>query len=398
MLGLGGKVMQVFKTYYKILKKQRIALLIYGVMFLLFTIMISSNIKVENTEYQASKVNIMVINEDGESELIDGLLSYLGQTVNYVDAKKDEEARKDALFYRQVEYILSIPEGFTNNFLSEGTIHLKKDAVPDSTEAIFVDNTINNYLNTAKVYLEYLPKIKATDLNTYVANNLMEHTQVSLDVQAKDAVTYSNGFNKNFFNYLGYILITTFITGVSIVMFSFHGLDIRRKQAASPLTNRNMNAQLLLANLIFVMGYLLLFTIAGYLLNKDRMVNANTCMTWLNAIVFSLVALSISYLVGISVKSRKAVTHISTALSLSLAFISGIFVPQEYLGASVLRVASFTPTFWYVKANNAIEGITSLKWEEISGILGYMAIQLGFTAAIISIALVISKRKRQQEA
>jgi ABC-2 type transport system permease protein len=71
-------------------------------------------------------------------------------------------------------------------------------------------------------------------------------------------------------------------------------------------------------------------------------------------------------------------------------------VPQQVLTAPVLKVARFTPSYWYVKAYNAIQGITSLHWSNLSEVIGCMAIQLGFAAAIISIALVVSKRKRQQ--
>jgi hypothetical protein len=87
---------------------------------------------------------------------------------------------------------------------------------------------------------------------------------------------------------------------------------------------------------------------------------------------------------------------ISTGISLCLAFISGIFIPQMYLGSSVLKVASFTPTYWYVKANNVLINVTSFRAGEIPQVFGYMAIETGFTIAIISIALVVSKRKRQQ--
>jgi ABC-2 type transport system permease protein len=358
--------------------------------------MISSSIKVENTQFETSKVNTMVVNKDGDNEFIDGFLNYLGQYANFVEAKDSDEANKDALFYREVDYVLTIPEGFTESFTTGGKAELMKEAVPDSIGAMSVDTAINNYLNMAKVYLDYSQGITYADLNKFVADNLQEQTKVTINVKERDSVTFSNGFNMNYYNYLGYILISSFITGVSLVMFSFHGLDIRRRHTASPLSSRNMNLQLILANLIYVFSFLLVFMIAGFILNRDRMVNQNTIMTWLNAIVFTITALSISYLVGIVVKSRKAVNAIATALSLSLAFLSGIFVPQQYLGKAVLKAASFTPTFWYVKANNAIQGITSMRWSEISGIMGYMAIQLGFAAAIFSIALVVSKRKRQQ--
>lgn len=144
------------------------------------------------------------------------------------------------------------------------------------------------------------------------------------------------------------------------------------------------------------MIYFVIFIIAGYILNRNRIMNVNTLLYWLNFLTFALVILSVSYLIGISVKSRKAISAISTAASVGLAFLSGMFVPQEFLGAPVLKVASFTPAYWYVKANNAIETVTQTTWSQLSGIASYMAIQLGFAAAIISIALVVSKRKRQQ--
>jgi ABC-2 type transport system permease protein len=396
MLVLGGGIMQVFNTYFKILKRQMVSLVLYGVMFLCLTIMITTNIKLENNQFKASKVKILIDNDDKQSDLIDGFLNYLGQYAIFVDVKDDPDARKDALFSRRVSYILTIPEGFTDKFLMDGFIDLKKETAPDSIEAISIDNAINSYLNMAKVYLKHVPEIDYVELNTYVGKNLGEETQVLMEIKTEDEVAFSNGFNRNYYNYLGYILIITFITSVSIIMFSFHGIDIRRRQSASPLTNHSMNAQLLFANLIFVFTYIVLFVVAGILLNRTHIVNVNTIMTWLNVCVFALTALSISYLVGISIKSRKVVSPISTALSLSMAFLSGIFVPQEYLGAPVLKVASFMPTFWYVKANNAIETIGSFHWNEISEIVGYMAIQLGFAAAIISVSLVVSKRKRQQ--
>jgi ABC-2 type transport system permease protein len=396
MLVLGGEIMQVFNTYFRILKRQMVALVLYGIMFLCLTIMITTNIKLESNQFEARKVKILVVNEDGPSDLIDGFLNYLSKYAAFVDIKDDPDVRKDALFSRRVSYILTIPEGFTDNFLLEGFINLRKETAPDSVEAISIDNAINSYFNTAKVYLKHVPVIDYVELNTYVDKNLGEETQVLMEVKTEDEVTFSNGFNRNYYNYLGYILIITFITSVSIIMFSFHGVDIRRRHSASPLTNQSMNAQLLFANLIFVFAYIILFVVAGVVLNRTHIVNINTVMTWLNVCVFALTTLSISYLVGISIKSLKVVSPISTALSLSMAFLSGIFVPQEYLGAPVLKVASFTPTFWYVKANNAIETIGSLHWDEISEIVGYMAIQLGFSAAIISVALVVSKRKRQQ--
>jgi ABC-2 type transport system permease protein len=362
----------------------------------MLTIMFTSNITKSTDQFEAKKVSVMVINKDGENGLINGFLNYLEDYVNFVEPKKNVEAIRDALYNREVSYILTIPEGFTDSFYNNGSINLMKQTAPDSMEAITIDNAIDNYFNISLVYRGYLPDAGADEISSYVKANLQEKTTVQLNTEQKDSVSSGNSQNKYYFNYLGYIMIAIFITSVSSVMFSFHGLDIRRRHFASPITVRDLNVQLILANLIFVMIYLVIFIIAGYILNKDRIINANTVLFWLNSLAFALVILSVSYLIGISVKSKKAISAISTAGSVGLAFLSGMFVPQEFLGTPVLKVASFTPVYWFVKANNTIEFVTQTSWSQLSDIASYMAIQLGFAAAIISIALVVSKRKRQQ--
>lgn len=388
--------MQVFKTYFKIIKTQITSILIYAGLFLALTILFTSNIGENKYQFEVKKVLIMVVNEDGENDLIRGFLSYLEGYVTYVEPKENEAAIRDALYYREVSYILTIPKGFSEGFLNGGAVNLIKQTAPDSMEAITIDTAIDNYFNIAKVYQGHIPGASTDEISEYVKANLQEQTQVHLNTEQKDAFVSGNSQNKFYFNYLGYIIIAVFIASVSTVMFSFHGLDIRRRHYASPITSRNMNGQLIFANLIFIMIYLILFIIAGYVLNKNRAMNINTLLFWLNAFTFALVTLSISYLIGISVKSKKAISALSTAISLGLAFLSGMFVPQEYLGAPVLKVASFLPAYWFVKANGEIEVLTSGAWSQISRILSFMAIQLGFAAAIISIALVVSKRKRQQ--
>lgn len=389
--------MQVYSVYFKIMKKQLLSIILYGIMFLGITIIITFAIfRDSSSEFDTKKVPLHYVNQDKGSVLVEGMLTYLEQYVEFKDLKDDEEIRQDALFNQQVAYILTIPENFTEDILAGRPVTLLKATIPDASMAVTVDTAINNYLNTAKLYIKYQEGATAEELNAYINKNLELETKVTFDVDRKNDTLLGNEFNSYYFNYLGYIMIVCFIGGVSIVMLSFHGMDVRRRHFASPLTGRSYNTQLIMANLVFVMCYLLVFMVAGYLCNPFRSLNVNLLLLWINSIMFGLTVLSISYLVGISVKSKNAVQALSTMLSLGLAFISGMFVPQEFLGASVLRVASFTPSYWFVKTNNMIGLLTNYSIANVSEIFGSMAIQLGFAAAIISIALVVNKRKRQQ--
>ncbi len=95
------------------------------------------------------------------------------------------------------------------------------------------------------------------------------------------------------------------------------------------------------------------------------------------------------------VKSKQANDALSTVLPLGLSFISGAFIPQFLLGDSVLKMASFTPLYWFIKGNDTIAGLVNFNWDSLKSIFFYMLIQIGFAAALFALSLVVSKNKRQ---
>ncbi|HHU71059.1 MAG TPA: ABC transporter permease, partial [Clostridiales bacterium] len=275
-------------------------------------------------------------------------------------------------------------------------VSLTKELIPNIPETMSVDRAIDNYLNKARLYLSYIPELETEDLYSYINENLGNESVVHFDVNKNSDEVIANEYNRNYFNYLGYIILGCFITGVSTVMLSFHNKEIRKRQNASPMSTRNMNIQLILANMVFVLVYLSIFIVAGYITNPYRMINHNGILFIINSVIYTLTALSISYLIGITVVSKNAVSALSTVVSLGFAFLSGVFVPQELLGKAVQKVSSFTPTYWYVKANDSIATLNELNWDNGVGIFTDMAIELGFALVIFSIILVVNKGKRQQ--
>jgi ABC-2 type transport system permease protein len=378
------------------MKKQLSSLSIYGVMFIAITLIVTSFLFKDNIqEFSVSKVPILFINNDGNNEFIDAFKTYLEGYVDYIDVEDSDRARKDALFYHEVNYILTIPEGFTDGFLKGEEIKLTKEIQPGKMEAVqAVDSAIDNYLNMARIYIRYNPGAGMSELIEFLSTIPESETRVIIDSGEKKILDAAE-FNKYYFNYLGYIMIVCFILGISNVMMSFNGLELRRRQFASPLSSRGFNLQLILANLMFVLAYLLVYIVIGYISNPFGSFNLSLVLTWINALIFALVVLCISYFIGILVKGKNAIQAISTGLSLGMAFLSGMFVPQQFLGSAVIRVASFLPSYWYVKANNTIGDVSDYSFKHLAPVLQYMAVQIGFVALFLALILVVAKRKRQ---
>ena len=100
--------MTVFKTFLKILNKNKFIIILYT-MFLIFFGGFNMQTSENNTNFVASKPDIMIVNYDEEKGITKDLIKYIEENSNVVDLKNNEDAINDALFYRDVNYVVYIP-------------------------------------------------------------------------------------------------------------------------------------------------------------------------------------------------------------------------------------------------------------------------------------------------
>ncbi|OPX42391.1 ABC-2 family transporter protein [Ruminiclostridium hungatei] len=385
--------MIIFKTYFKIIKKLSLPLSIYIVVFLALSIVFSYIGNSNNADtFTQSKTRVAFINEGEPSALIQGLKDYLGGHSTYVDIENRTDKLQDALFFRDAEYILRIPEGFTKNFMTGKTVTVDKTVVSGSVSSIYTDILINKYFNTARLYVNNSKEISQEELVGQIKKDLELETEVILKSAGKNtahtsAIVY-------FYNYMPYILINIIILGVSSIMLVFNDIRLRRRNLCSPVSNISVNSQILLGNIVFSVSCWAMLVILSLLLYRQDMFNLNSVYFCINSLVLTITILSMSFLIGVLIKSRNAQSGISNVVSLGMCFLTGVFVPQEMLSENVLAIAKFLPTYWYIRANKAIGALTNFNMENIGPVVSYMLIELGFAVALISVTLVLSKRKQ----
>lgn len=386
--------MQVYKAYFKIIKKNIGQLLIYLIIFLLFAIIFGKvSTSPKDTDFESTKVNISIINKDENSKLISGLTDYLKENANIVDVGTSKEDLQDALFFREAEYIITIPKGFTKEILKGNKdINIEKTVIPNSTSEIYMDNLINRYLNTVKMYTSTIDNISQAKLVSNVNKDLSHTTDVNIKTYDND---YSNNAScANYYNFFAYSMFAILILGISLVMISFNNKDLKRRNLASSLSMKNMNIQMVFANITYAVVVWFVMIIASFIMFKNYMFTINGLLSLLNSFVFTLAALSISILISNLVTSRNALSAVVNVIALGSCFISGVFVPQQYLGDTVLSIAKFNPTYWYLKANDDIAILVNYSNENMRPIFMSMIIVLGFALAVYAVTLVVIKQKR----
>jgi len=385
--------MQVFKVYFHIIKKNIPMLMIYIVVFVGMSIAFSTQGQSsEIAEFTEIKAPVAFISDDNDSGLIKGLMEYVGQKSIIVEVADNQEALQDALFFREVEYIIRIPAGFTERFMNGEAIALEKTSIPNSTSGIYMEMILNNFLNSANHYVKYVSGITQEELVAKVTSDLAKETEVVIS-EYESGVANGSGMSF-FFNFAAYPVIIILIFGITSFMLVFNDTLRKRRTLCSPISHSRLSMETLLANLAFTVIIWVIMLIVAFAVLGKEFLSMNGLLWSINLFIVAVVGLSISFLIGSLLKNKTAQSAVANTFALGLSFLSGCFVPQSLLNDAVLSIGRFLPTFWYVRASDEIGKLKSFGWESIQPVIYSYLIQIGFAAALICIALVITRQVR----
>lgn len=375
--------MIMFKLYFKILTKHKIAIFIYLVIFAFIMILLLSFTKPVQTEYSNYETRMAFIDHD-QTEFTASLKEYLDDYAVFVSVA--ENKLDDAFFYRDVLFILIIPEGFTESFLSEKAINLQYRTLPDSPSSYMLQTQINKYLNLAYIYLHN--DLEYENLNKTIKENL----DLEISTIFSDAPQIDYSYINFYFNYAGYLIMIIFISVMGGIMLSFKPIGIKRRIDIGMITNRKMNLILILANIVFGLSLLVFIILCSIILYGNLIFTKQGLLFVLNSFFFAIPIIALAYLLSVIFNSINIISALGTVISLGSAFITGIFIPQFLIDEKILKLAQIFPSYWFVRTNNDL-GFYHKTDTFIEGALA----QITFTIIFIILSLIISKKKRQSE-
>lgn len=383
--------MSIFNCFFSIIWKNKITIIIYTIVFVVLSVALSGTLQSQTDSiYKDASIPIAVIDRDN-SKLSAALTGYLNGRQKLVDLPDNTQSLQDAIFYRDVEYILIIPESFENNL--KGLKDLKTDSditllenvkLPNSTSGIYIDNQIDGYLATVEAYLNAGYKLsEAADLTS---DDMKSVTTVEMYGGEQKAINKS----AYYFNFMAYIILALIIGAIGPVLIAFNKSDLARRIESSSLKLRERNMQIALGCIISSAVIWLGLIIIAFMLYGSEIISSVGLLSMANNFIYLIVCICVAFLTGQFMKSTSALAALNNAVSLGMSFLCGTFVPQDLLGSGVLFVAKFLPAYWYVRSNDMLYMSAFNGRIYIEGI----GIQLGFAAAIFAVALVVSRQKK----
>lgn len=381
--------MIVFKNYLKVAKSFLPIIIVYSCIFIGIA-MITTKTNSSQTQFEASKACIAIINRDRDSGLIQSFQNYIEENAQYIELNDNEEELRDALFFRKVDYIMIIPEGFSESFLNGGHKKIETMEVPDAYDAIYSKNLMNKYLNTVSLYAQTGLDMK--QIVEYVKDDLLIHTDVTLENKGQDSSFQSI---TAFFNFSNYTLISVIIVVVTMVMIAFQEEKVYKHHLIAPMSSKTFHFQLVLGNIVVSLGVWLLYVIASIVLYGQSMFTMNGLLYMINSLALVIFVLTFSVFLTTITHNRQLVSGMSTVAGLGTSFIAGAFVPQELLSPFVLGIAKFTPSYWFIQNNRLIARLSEFSFSTLAPLGMNFFIILGFALLFyIAMQIVNSRRMR----
>lgn len=372
--------MTVYRYFIKIALKNKGAILTYTIIFFALTILSGMGVGEREAKFTGTRLNIGII-DNSSSELSISLKTYLEEKNDIVDTIDDEEHIKEQIFLEMADAIIMIPKDFEEKVINrEKSIEIYKD--DRKIESMQIQNQVDKFLMFANATYEK-GKFNLADVNSA----LDERINVELIDNSAKNISINEWF-KTYYNFTSYVIIGLYISVIGLVMSEFKDENVDQRMKISSKKFLSFNMEMYLGQLTLA-GLITLVFILGSIVLKGKYIEEIDFNKYLiNTIIFSFTILCLTYFINNFTKNKFIINGISVVLSLGTSFISGVMVPQEFLGEKTLALAKFLPNYYFVKINGmTINSFSDMKFE--------ILMQLLFAAAFILMGLYFSKTQQE---
>lgn len=381
--------MTVFKAFLKVLNKCKVPIIIYTVILVFFSTF-NMQTSEKSVSFTASKPNILIVNEEKEEGITKSFINYLNKNSNVISIESSEEKIDDALFYRDVSYVIYVPEDFSEEIISGKTPEIKVKTVGDYGASL-ASMMVERYLKIANVYSDVAESKE--ELVHLVDDTLA--TKVDVKITSK---LDSNSIEKAAFyhNFLNYCILAGTIYVICLILSSFKDENIKKRTMVSSMSNKKYNRILLLSNGLFAFILWIFYLLIAFILMGKVMSTMHGLFFIINSFIFTFCALTIAFLIANLVSNKNAVNGIVNVIALGSSFLCGSFVPASMLPDFVLKIAHALPSYWYIKTNDLLKEVEVFNIETIRPILTNMFIIICFSIVFIIVTNVVSSKKRKK--
>lgn len=379
--------MRVYRSFFRILNKQKGTVILYLVLFITISTLISAQGK-DSAEavFQSSSCSFAVFDED-QSVLSRSMTEYLSRDNEKKEIQDDPERIQDAVYERELACVIRIKKGFGEAVRDGKDVQLLEvTVVPGTVYGELFENEINGYVRILRSYT--VGGFSEEEAVAKTEETMKKEVDVTLADSRGDGI-----HSKMYYYYqmLPYIYIAICIGAIGPILILFHKKDVRDRIQSSPYPAGKMNLELYAGMVTAGLGLVIIHNMFLAAVRLD-IFSARGLLFIANELCFLVTALGLTFLVGQLATNQNILTMIANVVGLGFSFLGGVFVPLQLMGDGILRAAHFIPSYWYIRACEWIDGYIS--GDSVVPLIEFMGMDLLFGIAFICAGLACLRMKR----
>ena len=195
-----------------------------------------------STNFVASEPDVFIINQDKGEGITQNLIEYIEKNSKIKEIKEDEQAIDDALFYRDVNYIIYIPEHYREDFLAGKNPNIEIKSTGDY-QASLAEMMLERYVKVANLYQKNIENEQ--QLIEKINETLAKETEVEITSGLDTNQLSKAAF---YYNFANYSILAGCVYVICLVLSSFKEEKIAKRTIISSMNYKIHNRQLLVAN------------------------------------------------------------------------------------------------------------------------------------------------------
>ena len=389
--------MSTFKTSLKIMAAHRSYVLVYLVALSLLGL----NVGAARTEDASSQVkeataSVAVIDRDG-STISRGVKDYVESVGKVQPLEDSRQAIQDATAQNRISYILIIPAGYGKQLQQtahEGAEPPRMDTVIgyESAAGSLMNARTDSYLGQVAGYLSTLTDDPARAVA--LAKETMNHSAPAERI-AQDATPLPHGFVV-YAMFSIYPIMAFAIVTISTLMTALGRRSVRSRLTAAPVSGRSRSLGAVGACLVIgLVGWLWIFGLGVTALGASAVTTSAPLLAIVGAALgaFMLFAVSLGFLLGQISPGQNVASAVANIGGLAMSFLSGAWVPIEWLPDAVVQASKFTPGYWAAQAISGAYTATSMSADVIRPLLVDCGICALFAVAIFAVTMAVGRAR-----
>ena len=331
----------------------------------------------------------MIVNYDEEKGITKDLIKYIEENSNVVDLKNNEDAINDALFYRDVNYVVYIPKNYNKDFMDGKNPEIEIKSTGDY-QSSFAEMLLSRYIKVANIYQKSINSEE--ELISKINETLSKKSEVEITSKLDTNILSKATF---YYNFANYSIMACLIYVICLILASFKDIKIQKRTIISSTNYKTLNRQLLLSNSLFSIILWMIYVVLSFILVGDIMFSIHGIFYLINSFVFTICATTIALFIGNIVSNKNTISGIVNVIALGSSFLCGAFVPMEWLPDGVIKIAHILPSYYYISNNEVLKTLELINLNTIKPILLNIIIVLSFSIMFIILTNIVSKRKQK---